>query len=377
MADIKITKVEAEVWKRDLPNGPSPAWSPGTTWKSFSTTLYRVHTDAGITGIGASRGSPQVVRDLIAPKLVGQDPFRIERLFRTMVNSGGGWSALSIACGIEIALWDLAGKVAGLPLYKLWGADKDRVRAYASMVEVRTPEERGEDALRLLDRGYTAIKLRLHSETLKEDIAHVEAVRRAVGDRMAIMVDANQAQEPGTPGSENDIVWGYDRALATARELAQFDVEWLEEPLGRYEYDNLTRLAVASDVPIAGAENNIGLHEFRTLIDQNCYDVLQPDAAVAGVGVLRKVASYAEMHHLPVAPHHGGSGPGVAVHLHLSASWSNSGWLELLQDPPKLEASEFQGLLVTPLVPEADGYVRVPDGPGLGVELSEKWTRVE
>ncbi len=87
------------------------------------------------------------------------------------------------------------------------------------------------------------------------------------------MVDANQAQEPGTPGSENDLVWSYDRALATCRELAPLDIVWMEEPLRRYAFDDLRRLAAASDVPIAGGENNVGLHEFRWLIDQECYDV--------------------------------------------------------------------------------------------------------
>ena len=210
-----------------------------------------------------------------------------------------------------MALWDLAGKVAGLPLYRLWGAHTDRVLAYASMVEVRTPEERANDALHLLGLGYRGIKLRLHSATIAEDIAQVEAVRDAVGDRMQIMVDANQAQEPGTPGAENSVPWSYERALATARELARLDVAWLEEPLHRYDFDNLARLTANTDVPIAGGENNHGLHEFRWLIERRCYDVIQPDALVlGGMSMLRKVAAYAEMHALPVAPHHGGNGLG-------------------------------------------------------------------
>ena len=129
----------------------------------------------------------------------------------------------------------------------------------------------------------------------------------------------------GTPGSEGDLVWGYERALATCRALAPLGVVWLEEPLGRYAFDDLRRLAAASDVPIAGGENNVGLHEFRWLIDQECYDVVQPDAAVsAGLGGLRKIAHYAELRHKPIVPHHGGSGLGVAAHLHLSASCPNS-----------------------------------------------------
>jgi D-galactarolactone cycloisomerase len=374
---MKITAVEAEVRRIPFAGEVRPAWAPGTVWREKVTTVYRVETDDGITGYGAGQGAPGVVRERIAPRLIGQDPFRIEHLFRATVNWGGGFAGLPIACAIEMALWDIVGKAAGLPLYRLWGMDKDRVRAYASLVEQRSPEQRVEDALRFLDLGYRALKLRLHAPTMKEDVAQVEAVRGAVGDRMAIMVDANQAQEPGTPGSETDLVWGYDRALATCRALAPLDVVWMEEPLPRYAFDDLRRLAAASDVPIAGGENNVGLHEFRWLIDQECYDVLQPDAAV-GVGLsgLRKVAAYAELRGKPVAPHHGGSGIGVAAHLHLSASCANSPWVELLQEPPYLPVETFQGLLTEPLIPDAEGFVRLPDAPGLGIELNTSWERI-
>ena len=374
---MKISAVDAEIWRIPFAGEVRPSWAPGTVWREKLTTVYRVRTDDGLTGVGAGQGSPSLVRDRIGPKLVGHDPFAIERIFRVAVNWGGGAAGVPIACGIEMALWDLVGKAAGLPLHKLWGVHTDRVRAYASVVELRSPERRAEDALRFLDQGYRAIKLRLHAPTMGEDIAQVEAVRAAVGDRMEIMVDANQAQEPGTPGSEDDLVWSYERALATCRELAPLGVVWLEEPLGRYAYDDLRRLAAASDVPIAGGENNVGLHEFRRLIDDDCYDVVQPDAAVsAGLGALRKVAAYAELRHKRFAPHHGGSGPGVAAHLQLIATCPNASYIELLQEPPALPVATFQGLITEPLVPDADGDVHLPDSPGLGFELNESWERV-
>ncbi len=374
---VKITAVEAEVWRIPFPGEVRPSWSPGTVWREKSSTVYRVQTDSGLTGFGAGQGSPALIRDRIGPLLVGRDPFNVEHIFRTVVNWGGGMAGVPVACAIEMALWDLIGKAADLPLYKLWGVDSDRVRAYASMVELRSPEQRAEDALSLLEQGYRAIKLRLHAPTITEDIAQVEAVRLAVGDRMEIMVDANQAQEPGTPGSENDLVWSYDRALATCRELAPLEITWLEEPLGRYEIDNLRRLAAASDVPIAGGENNIGLHEFRWLIDQECYDVIQPDAAVGGgLSALKKVAGYAELRHKQFAPHHGGSGIGVAAHLHLSATCANSSYVELLQEPPGLPVEIFQGLIAEPLVPDAEGNVHLPDRPGLGFDLNTSWERI-
>ena len=206
----------------------------------------------------------------------------------------------------------------------------------------------------------------------------MEAVRRAVGDRMEIMVDANQAQTPGTPRNEDGPVWSYERALATCRELERLGVAWLEEPLRRYDFDNLSRLAAATEVPLAGGENNVGLHEFRWLIDRNCYDVIQADAVCSeGLAQLKKVASYAEMHHKLFAPHHGGNGVGIAAHLHLSASCPNSPYVELLQDPPALSELDFQGLIAEPFLPDANGDVHLPNRPGFGVELGDRWERVE
>src|SRR5215217_6966271 len=127
---MKITAVEAEVWRIPFPGEVRPAWSPGTVWREKTTTIYRIETDEGVTGIGAGQGSPQIIRDRIAPRLIGRDPFTVEKLFRVVVNWGGAGS-VPIACGIELALWDLIGKSANLPLAKLWGLDKDRVRAYA------------------------------------------------------------------------------------------------------------------------------------------------------------------------------------------------------------------------------------------------------
>jgi L-alanine-DL-glutamate epimerase-like enolase superfamily enzyme len=194
---------------------------------------------------------------------------------------------------------------------------------------------------------------------------------------MEIMVDANQAQEPGTPGSELSLVWDFPRALATCRALAPLGVVWLEEPLGRYAFDALRRLAAVSDVPIAGGENNVGAHEFRLLIDQECYDVVQPEATVSGgLSMLRTIAGYAELRGKLCVPHHGANGVGLAAHLQLSAASPNSPYVELVQEPPELTAAAFQGLISTPLLPDDNGDVRLPDQPGLGVELRDDLERI-
>jgi len=264
-----------------------------------------------------------------------------------------------------------------LPVSRLWGRFADRILGYASTVEIREPARRAEDALRLLEAGYRAIKLRLHSATVAEDVAQVAAVREAVGDRMEIMVDANQAERPGTPQVQEGPVWDLQRAITTCRELESLRVAWVEEPLGRFNHDGLARLSSAVTVPIAGGESGNSLREFRDLMDRDCYAIVQPDAIIAeGIGQLRKIAAYAEMRHKLCIPHHGGNGFAVAAHLQFSASVPNSPYVELMQDPPVLSVEHVQGLIEEPFTVDAEGYVSVPDRPGLGVQIGSMWEKV-
>ena len=350
-----------------LPAVARPAWAPGSTWTRWGGAILKIHTDEGITGIGApGYGAASNFESWVKPQLIGKDPFAIEQHARVLRMAGGCW-------GVEIALWDVIGKACGQPVYKLWGGYADRVPAYASFIEVRSPERRAEDVLGCRDQGYRAVKLRVHDWDLKEDVAQVAAVREAVGDTMTIMVDANQAQQPGTPQPQPGPVWTEQRALQMARELERLGVYWLEEPLDRYNFDGLTRLCAAVDLLIAGGENNRGLHEFRWLIERDCYDVLQPEALVTeGIGQLRKIAAMAEMHHKLVAPHHGGGGVGLAAHLHLCAAIPNASFLEVFNDPPCMTSDIFQWYLTEPLKVDMEGYVSVPQKPGLGVELDEE-----
>jgi D-galactarolactone cycloisomerase len=323
----------------------------------------KVTSDDGLVGWGTpGYGDTSLVESWIKPQLVGQDPFLLERHGRIFQRAGAGW-------GVEIALWDLIGKATGQPLWKLWGGYRDRVPAYASYLELRTPERKAEDALAARDEGYRALKLRLHEWTMKADLAHVEAVRRALGDGFVILTDANQAQQPGTIHPDDGPVWTYERAVQTARELEGLGVYWLEEPLDRYDFDGLKRLCAAVDLPIAGGENNRGMHEFRTMIEQDVYDVLQPEAMVSGtMTTLRKIAALGEVHRKPVAPHHGGGGLGLAAHLHLACAIPNGTYFELLQDPGCMTADEFQWYLAEPLRIDPNGDILAPDRPGLGVE---------
>ena len=350
-----------------LPEIAHPAWAPGTTWNRLGGAIVKITTDEGITGIGAPGYNVSASLDSwVKPQLIGKDPFAVEQHAKVLRMAGGCW-------GVEIALWDIIGKACGQPLYKLWGGYADRIPAYASCIEKRTPERRAEDVVRVREAGFRAMKLRIHDWSIKEDVAQVEAVRQAAGDDFVILVDANQAQQPGTPAPLPGPVWSEQRAVQTARELERLAVYWLEEPLDRYNFDGLARLCDAVDIMIAGGENNRGLHEFRWLIERGCYDIIQPEALVSeGIGQLRKVAALAEMHHKPCAPHHGGGGVGLAAHLHLCASIPNSTYFEVFHDPPCMTSDLFQWYLIEPLKFDADGCFQVPQKPGLGVELDEE-----
>lgn len=346
-----------------------PAWNPGGRmgFRIGGGSFVEIHTDQGMVGIG-----PAVEPGLLPAakaQLVGQDPFDIERHVAVLRYYAAGMPYRGSA-GIDIALWDLIGKVCGQPLYKLWGGGKKRVPAYASMIRLSTPEERAELATRLADEGWTAIKLRIHHPTMREDLRTVEMVRDAVGDRMEIMVDANQAQSSGDwqPG----ILWDFRRAVETARELQQLGCYWLEEPLPRYAFPQLAELNARVELPIAGGENNRGVHEFRQMLTEDVYDILQPECMVnGGVSALRKVGVMAEAFGKRVVPHHGGGNLGTVAHLHLIGAWAHAPYLELLHDPPIGDYRHGFSIFEEPPRVEEDGCVALPEGPGLGMEIGE------
>ncbi len=221
-SDLKITDIKSVRLKTVKELGTiEPAWDVGGAmpFAIGGGSFVEIHTDAGLVGIGPAMEEGQLASAKRA--LVGQDPFAMERHEGALRYYVGGAHYRGRA-GLDIALWDLIGKACGQPLYKLWGGAKDKVPAYASMVRLSTPQERAELAATLMKQGWKAIKLRLHYQTMKEDLALVEAVRKAVGNKMEIMVDANQAQSSGNwqPG----LMWDYRRALETARELDQLGV---------------------------------------------------------------------------------------------------------------------------------------------------------
>jgi D-galactarolactone cycloisomerase len=364
ITDIRIVnlKVVRETGKMEA------AWNPGTVniHRIGGGSVIEIHTDQGFSGIGPAIDAASL--ELGKEQLIGKDPFNVEQMAGPLRYYLGG-SPRTIS-SLEIAMWDLIGKATGQPLYKIWGAAKDRVPAYASMIQLSTPEERVRMAVQLKAQGWKAIKLRAHYQTLKEDVGAVEAVRKGVGDDMEIMVDANQAQSFGTwqPG----VMWDFRRALETARELERLNAYWLEEPRLRYAFDELAELNRLVGIPIAGGENNRGVHEYRWMLAQNVFDILQPDIMVAdGVTGFREIGNLAKAHNKRVIPHHGGGNLGTIAQLHAIASWPHAPWIEILHDPPIASYTNGFAIMENPPLVDKEGFLNLPQGPGLGVAINK------
>ena len=346
-----------------------PAWNKGGSMRfaEGGGSVLQIRTDSGISGIGP--GIDPSLLDVLRAQLIGKDPFDTEQHAGRLRYYAQGASYRGGAC-VDIALWDLIGKASGQPLYKLFGGARDRVMPYASMIVLGTPEERARQAQQLSESGWKAIKLRLHHENIRDDLRTVELVKKSTNGNMTIMVDANQAQSGGNwqPG----LLWDFRRALETARELEKLGVYWLEEPLPRYDFSQLAELNRQVAIPIAGGENNRGLHEFRQMCELGVFDILQPEPLVMeGITGLRKVGVLAEAFNLKIVPHHGGGDIGTIATLHLVASWPHAPWWELLHDPPiGSYEHRFSIFKNAPRVGK-DGFINVPQGPGLGVEIDE------
>lgn len=344
-----------------------PAWQPGIVRNNRDFTLVRIRTEDGSTGYGGADGHHAGnIRNSVAPYLVGKPAWLTEEHARVFRNAGGAWF-------VDQALWDVIGKTARMPLYRLWGAARDRVKAYASTASLGTPADRAELARRYRSEGFRAMKLRFHCESMAEDLALLDAAMKVAPDA-TFMVDANQATF--LPSSQPSPRWDYRRALATARELEERGVLWLEEPLAKFDFENLVRLRGATEIYLAGGESNRELHEFRWLIERGIYDIIQPDCCLSeGISQLRKIAGLAEAYNRHFIPHHGLSGLGLAATLHLACTTPGLAWMEMMYEPPTRTIDTYQrlgGIIESRIWIDAEGYVSPSCEPGLGVAINEE-----
>ncbi|HVP05378.1 MAG TPA: mandelate racemase/muconate lactonizing enzyme family protein [Dehalococcoidia bacterium] len=363
---MKITDVRVRLFEMPMQRPFHPTWEPLPHTKS-RIHVVEIHTDEGITGIGS--GGVPVRWDVAGRFLVGQDPFRIEQHvynLRSMAFfTGRVWP-------VEIALWDIIGKACGQPVYKLLGGGSDRLRAYASSGECRPAAQRVEAAKQVVSEGFRALKIRFHSEDWRDDVKTLAAVREAVGDKVDIMVDGNWGWR--IPPDQQRHRWDLRTAISAAKAMEEYGVYWLEEPLDAYDYDGLAELRRhLTTLRLAGGELNRGPEEVKTYLEKGCFDVYQPDCTmIGGISTTRKIAAMVESHGLVFTPHTWTNGIGMMANLQCAAAARIVPYIEFPYDPPNWSPAERDFLFADPITIDAEGYIPLPQKPGLGIEIDEE-----
>src|SRR4051794_3016936 len=333
----------------------------------------KVLTDQGIHGIGEAysagpdEATVKVIEDFKS-WLVGNDPRNVQYLFDVMYNTTrfpGGIVVNSAMSGIEHALWDIAGKSAGVPVWALLGGRmRNKVRVYQS-TGGPTPEKAAENARTMIEKyGYTALKMGIeapgdmpYNRATRETAAHVRAVREAVGPDVDIGIDVHAK------------FFEAERAIRLAKAIEPYNPMWMEESVRPENYAAMKKVAEHVSIPLASGESNYGIYEFKELIERQALDFVQPDiCCCGGVLTMKKIAALAEAQYILVAPHNPMSPLATAINVHFAASTPNFFILEYAAP----DSGARKDVLKEPLMVKKDGYVEIPNKPGWGVELNEE-----
>ena len=351
---MRITEVETILVRLPSDGGAPPDECPDPPWTVFDVLLVRVATADGLVGWGEAFGhqitpaTKATLDELVAPMVIGADAADIagisHRLNRSLHMYGRNGSFVYALSGLDLALWDLAGKAAGMPVHRLLGgAARSEVEAYASMLRYRLPHVVADKAAAAVAKGFRHVKLH------EQDAAPVLAARDAVGPDIELMLDPNCA-------------WSCEEALRMVDALRPADLRWVEDAIWPPEDHQSMRRLRQAGLRVAAGENTGTLFDFARLLERDAVDVVQPDVTkVGGITEWRKVAALAEAHGVFLSPHSAGYGPGFLATVHLLAAQPVPSVLECLH--LRLEATLY------PEFTEAvDGRIPVPTEPGLGPE---------
>jgi L-alanine-DL-glutamate epimerase-like enolase superfamily enzyme len=356
---MKITDVTVTVWEwKGIPPTRYTKLYSSSGDRSTQIALIKISTDAGVDGYGffgsslssAKRDAPYIVERL-KPILMGQDPLDRGRLWATMARVSPG-TRLYIVGSVDVALWDLAGRAAGVPVHQLLGSYRQSVPAYASSYVHETPEEYAEDAISIKEQGFHAYKIHPHGDQ-DFDIKICEAVRKAVGDDYRIMLDST---------------WSYDypAALRVGRAIQDLGFYWYEDPLAHDDLYGYVKLREQLGIPIMATELPINMPtDYAPWIQLKATDYLRGDVALkGGITPCMKTAHTAETFRMNYEVHHGGNSWNNHANLHIIAAIPNCEYFEVL-----LPADAQKNGLVNDLEIDENGLVHVPNEPGIGVEI--------
>lgn len=378
---MRITAIET--FLLECPLEQPFGWSQGWTDRR-STGLVKITTDAGIVGWGEGVSSPAdaVIRELFAPLLLDQDPMQRnglwQRMFQALYNTnqavGFGGSAIS---AIDIALWDIAGKAANLPVCELLGGRvRDKIAVYATglyYTKGELPDRLLAEARGYVEAGFKGMKTKVGGLPLAEDVRRVAAIRKAIGPDLHLMVDANQAYSAAT-------------ATRLGLQLVDYDIFWFEEPVNARDLEGYLQVKQALPMAIAGGEALRTRYEFAEFLRQRAFDIAQPDVIhVGGISELRNVAMTANTVGIQLCPHVWGSPVMIAATLHVAATLPPCPPAHSplpYQQEPVMEFDRTPNPIRETLCQEpfnqVDGFVAVPVGPGLGIEIDtaalDRWT---
>jgi len=361
---MKITDVRTIRLRADIPS-EGQVFSRSGIRNSRSATLVQVETDKAITGLGACSGNGELIEfivvNVLKPLLIGMDPTEIDAIWDKAYVRGGhkefGTRGIGVVAlsGVDIALWDILGKVHGVPLYQLLGGKcRDKVPVYATALYPEEPSRVAKRARGFAEQGFHGVKIKVGFD-LDQDTRIVRAVREELGKDFVIMTDANQG-------------YTLDVALRAADAFAECGAYWLEEPLFVEDIEGHATLREKSKTPIAVGENLHMCYAFENFIARGAVDFIQPDVARAGgITEIRKITAMATKHKVPVSFHTWGDAVALAASVHLAAA---------LQDCIVMEFDYTYNPLREELLDEPftveNGYLIPPEKPGLGIELNEE-----
>jgi len=359
---ITITDVIAHPLTQTLPKPTVTSWGAYT---DVSMVLVEVRTDAGITGVGetlarfAPRAYAEIIETLLKPRLVGREASDIAahwNVMRRALSGRAGGMLIEAIAGVDIALWDILGKAAGLPIAALLGGvGRREIDVYAAAVNWVDDGEADEELARYIERGFNRIKVKM-ARPVPEACRRIERIRQRAGDGIGLCVDAN---------------WGYtlDEAVVVAGALAANGYFWFEEPLRPEDEAGYRELRRRTNVPLAAGESNYTVDQARPLVESRTLSVLQPDVARAGgITETRRMALLADAYDVAYAPHIGMSGIVCeTASVHLSAAMPNFRVMECETDASPFKVALAD--LAPGCVRAKNGTVSVPTGPGLGLEI--------
>ena len=359
-----------EVYVLNNPKDVKPHWVSHFIVPTANELLIKIKTNNGNSGFGVATSYTDI-KPIIKPftnglqnLIIGEDPFcpekiydKIFKLTDTRMSSEKGWSRealIRISAALDIACWDLIGKAANIPLYKLFGGYRNKVPVYVTCAYYRDGKDEIElrdELKKLIDIGHQSFKVKVGGLSIKEDAKRLETIRNEIGNQKDLMIDVNRA-------------WDLKTAIEGVKEFKKFNPIWIEEPV-RWEDDrrNLKLLSKQTDIPLSGGESEITIHGRRSMIEEEAIQILQFDCTMfGGFTNGKKLSALCEINHIDIAPHHD-----CYIHAPLVASSPSGRIVESFDD----ERDPIQSELFENQHKMSNGWIYLNENPGLGFDISE------